>query len=190
MSSADPQPTLPWPRDFRSDTFRLIEDLLRSFPMLSNNIKTWRSMEGNASDLGLPSPDMAPYVGLSIIMNPNTILGVDETKINFAMSVQTMVRGTCLEDHTGLWWQIEEAIRLDRIYKGKTLGGPGGFLCNFLQLPPNDPAALPPNSSSRSIVNLRPLTPAVVETNYFNKANDPSCQVARGAIVCFTNRPR
>jgi hypothetical protein len=182
LSAADPRPKIQFPgdmpMDFREKAFRVIEDVLRTDPVLIEVVKTWKSREGFDTDLNMPAYDMMPLVNLSPVPNPNAIWGVDETRVNFGVLVQVFVPGTCSADILGLWWAIENAIQDDRQYRGMRLRD---YLCSVLKLP---------DGSTRTIANLRPLAPAFLPVDLTRPNGDPSYQTGSGSLVCFFSRPK
>lgn len=179
MSLANPQQLLQIRSHYRGQAFRVIEDILRTDPNLVE-IKTWRSREGNDTDMQMPSLDEMPMVALSPIPQPNTILAVDGTKINFAISVQLFVQGSCVNDILAIWEAIEDAILIDKEYQGVPLRD---FLCTALKIP---------DGTTRTIANLRPLVPAFfpVKLDRPDRNNAPEYQAGEGMLVCMINRPR
>ncbi len=181
--SGDPQYALPSLRSrYRAFVFRLIEDLLRTWKPLANDIRTWKSQEGKDTDLDQPAVDMMPMIALSMIPVNNAIAGVDMTKINFAASVQTYIPGRCIDDVFAVWEAVEDAIAMDRVYRGAPLQS---YLCSAISV--LDPTGTP---ATRGIVNLRPLQPSYKVTRLEGEKNNPEYMVGEGSLVCFFYRNR
>jgi hypothetical protein len=172
-------PTLP--SRYRGPAFRAIESVLREDPVLSAFVRTWRSREGLAGETSLPvSADQLPLVALSPIPNPSTILGVDETKINFAVKVELAVGGTCAEDIFALWEAVEDAVVGSKPFRGGTVQS---FLCGVISNTTAGPAG----------VNvLRPSAPGFAETSVLRATpagQQPVFQGGVGTLTCFLRRP-
>jgi len=189
MSQASsPQPLLPqaYASVFRGPAFRVIESLLKTWPPLQDMIMTWRSRQGYDDDYQMPSTDMMPLIALSPIPNPDTVFGVDASKLNFAVNVQIYCKGTCVEDLFTIWEQVENAVQADR-----TVNIPNPtdqpnwclfkYLCNVIQVP---------DGSIRTIAQLRPTSVGFNVIDLSRPNNDPSQQSGMGALICFITRPR
>lgn len=176
MSAAEPRQALTIRSKYRGPAFRAIETILREDPVLAEHVKTWRSREGHDEDMQMPGWDMCPLIALSPIPRPNTILGVDESKINFAVSVELFVQGSCVEDILALWEAVEDAVVDDKPFRG---GKVRDYLCSILSLSPGP----------RGVMVLRPQMPAFFDVSLKNKANDPGMQSGIGILTCFLSRP-
>lgn len=174
MSAADPQPKLPIKSRYRGPAFRGIEAILREDPVLDSVVKTWRSREGADTDMQMPAFDMMPLIGLSPIPRPSEIFAIDELKVNFAMTVQVFVPGTCVDDMLALWEAVEDAIVRDRPFRGETVGK---FLCSLLSPGPS------------GVIRLWPSAPAFFPVDLTNQANDQSYQMGVGTLSAFILRP-
>lgn len=129
---------------YRSRAFRAIETVLREDPVLAGEIKTWRSREGWDDDLQIPGTDMMPMISLSPIPRPNQIMAVDLAKINFVVSVQVFVPGSCFEDIDLIWEHVEDAVVKSKKFRPNTPGQETvqAFLCSVLSPNPTGIQAL------------------------------------------------
>lgn len=179
MSAADPQPLLPIRSRYRGPAFRGIETVLREDPVLASVVKTWRSREGADTDMQMPAWDMMPLIGLSPIPSPNAMEAIDLTRINFQVSVQMFVPGTCVDDILALWEAVEDAIVRSRKFRAGTPHETtvGEYLCSLLSPGPG------------GVVRLWPTAPAFFPVDLARQANDQSCQMGVGTLSAFILRP-
>lgn len=173
MSAADPQPLLPIRSRYRGPAFRGIEAVLREDPVLASAVKTWRSREGFDTDMQVPAFDMMPLIGLSPVPNPNAMEAIDLTRINFQVSVQMFVPGTCVDDILALWEAVEDAIVRSSPFRGETVGQ---FLCSLLSPGPS------------GVIRLWPSAPAFFPVDLTRQANDQPYQMGMGTLSAFILR--
>lgn len=160
----------------RGPAFRAIEEILRSDPVLSGVVKTWRSREGTDNDMQPVGYDQLPLVSLSPVPRPNTILGVDENKVNFAVSVELWVQGTCVDDILALWEAIEDAILHGKPFRDTTVAD---YLCNLLGV-------------GRGVWGLRAEAPGFFPVERIGKGQQqvtPDRQGGLGMLLGFFSRP-
>lgn len=163
-------------RKYRKVAYRAIEAVLREYPPLAEQVKSWRTRSGAPGEMTPPSADMMPLIGLSPIPNPSEIMTVDHQRVNFMVSVQLFVKGTGVDDILDLWEDVEDAIRDDQPFRGTTVRE---FLCSCLDA--EGPAG----------VNvLRSVTPAFSGVEYDSKRpQNLVYQKAAGTLGCFFRRP-
>lgn len=176
MTAADPRPLLDLPPCEEEIAFRAIETILREYPVLDANVKTWSTRRGADNELQVPAPAMMPLVGLSPVPNPIQLWGVDMLRYNFAVSVQLFVPGTCSADILGLWAAVRGAIQAGRKMYAGTPGeiSVQEFCCSRV---------FP--ESRRGLINLHPYHPAFFPVDLTRKDNTPAYQMGVGSLLCF-----
>jgi hypothetical protein len=173
LSAADVNKALDIPDGPRAIAFRAVERVLREDPSLDRVVKTWLSREGQKWDMEAPAPDMLPLVALSPMPRPDTNLTNVSAKVNFAMSVEVWVPGSCVDDATNLWDLVCEALVLGKPFRETTV-----FEYLRCQLP------------DIKIPDLWVVDPAFVGYLPSRKEGDPAMQRGLGSIALFFQRPR
>lgn len=182
MSNAEPRNRLSIRSKYRGPCFRAIETVLREDPVLVDVVKTWKSRQGLDTDAQAPGYDMFPMIALSPVPVDNTVFGVDETKINFMVSVDCFVEGTCVDDAMALWEAVEDAIVDDKPFRSGM--NVRQYLCSVLDSSIQGP---------RGVMLLRPQTPAFSEFRFRPRQGEdegPVMQRGSGSLVCFLSRPK
>lgn len=163
------------PSRYAGPVFRAIEAILKEDPVLAMYVRNWRSREGQAGEMAVPSTDQMPLVGLSPVPNPSQVFDVDQQRVNFAVSVQLFVQGTCFEDISGLWEAIEDAIQDDKPFRGTTVAR---YLCGIIKEP-----------APAGAMRLRSLDPAFYAVDYSKPPRQVTSQRGEGTLTCFFLRP-
>lgn len=163
---------------WRAQAFRVIETILRRDAVLSGVVKTWRSREGFDTDYDLPAYDMYPMIALSPQPVPTELMSIDQIKINFSVSVQMFVHGSCVDDILGLWEAVEDAISINAEINGMPMLK---YLCPIIKVP---------DGTTRTIMNLWPMVPAFAEVVLGKTGNDVTYQTGTGRLVCKILRNR
>lgn len=162
-------------RKYRKVAYRAIVDVLREYPPLAEQVKSWRTRSGAPDEMSPVSTNMMPLIGLSPIPNPSEVMSVDHQRVNFGVSVQLFVRGTNVDDILDLWEDVEDAIRDDQPFRGTTVRE---YLCSCLDA--EGPAG---------VNRLRSVTPAFSGVDYRKPPLQVTYQNAAGTLGCFFRRP-
>ena len=103
-------PQLKLPDSPEKISFRFVDQLLRSDPLLSTTVKAWRSWRGEPEDILGPTFATCPYIRISPV--PETSQRQTETQHRMPVDIriQAAVGGSDFNQLTNFWGAIRTAI--------------------------------------------------------------------------------
>lgn len=164
---------------YRGPAYRAIVTVLREYGPLANAVRSWRVMEGQPGEIALPtSLDQFPLLSVTPLSRQSMVMAVDASKVNFGVSVEVFVAGTCFEDLASLWEAVEDAVVRERPFRDTTVMR---FLGGCV-----DPAA------PAGVINLHPEGSGLLDVKI--RERDPKANTilhlrGQGSLVCFIRRP-
>lgn len=168
-----------FPDGLRSRAFRAVERVLREAPGLALGVKTWSTLEGVDTDMGVVGVDMCPLVALSPSPRPDRKLTGEHASVNFLVYVEVYARGSCVNDILNIWDAVGEAMRHDRPYRDGDVQS--YFRCGIEAEPGQPPL---------SVLDVNLIEPAFIAWTPSVKSGDPAIQWGRGTIGLYFQRPR
>jgi len=166
--------------EYRGPAFRAIASIIKSYPYLAQNIKTWRLREGNPNEMQPATVNMFPMISMSPVALPSLRFSEAFAKLQGQINITVWVPGTCFEDISGVWEAVENAIAQLRPYQdGMTVGN---YLCHIL-------------AGERGVMNLMATNPAFENVVYpdsktpTNQGETPNSQRGVGSLTYNMLRP-
>lgn len=90
--------------------FRIVERALKTDPILSNVVRTWRSWEGDPKDVEPPAKGNAPWVRMTPRISAENWWAQSTQKGTLFIDFDLWLDGTCIDDLLNLWWAMQRAI--------------------------------------------------------------------------------